>query len=149
MTKQTTNLEACTDDGLEQALARLLAQARGEVLNDGEVQQYLQLYKEIERRRAPAATAAYHPIMSATVVDFQVQTKCPTCGRPCGADELSECLRCGQLYCSNDSWNCGCDTDARESMDRTDSAIQSGGEVKAHRRTVEPDDSGAYSGFGF
>jgi hypothetical protein len=58
MTKRITNLEAYTDEEPEQTLARLLAQARGEVLNDGEVQQYLQLYKEIERRRAPTASAA-------------------------------------------------------------------------------------------
>jgi len=39
-------------------MAHVVGQARGEVLNDVEMQQYLQLYKEIERRRAVAATAA-------------------------------------------------------------------------------------------
>jgi hypothetical protein len=51
----TTNLESGTDEELEQALAHLLAQAQGEVLNDTEVQQFRELNKEIERRRAPAA----------------------------------------------------------------------------------------------
>lgn len=58
MTKQTTNLEAFTDEELQQALARVLAQARGEVFNDAEMRQFRQLYKEIERRRAAAVTAA-------------------------------------------------------------------------------------------
>jgi hypothetical protein len=58
MTKRITNLEAYTHEELEQALARMLAQSRGEVLDDSEVQQFRQLYEEIERRRAPAATAA-------------------------------------------------------------------------------------------
>jgi hypothetical protein len=39
-------------------MARVLAHARGEVLNDAEVQKFWQLYKEIERRRALPATAA-------------------------------------------------------------------------------------------
>jgi hypothetical protein len=38
-----TNLEACTDEELEQALARVLAHAWGEVLNDAEVQKFYQL----------------------------------------------------------------------------------------------------------
>jgi hypothetical protein len=58
MTKRITNLEAYTDEELEQALARVLAQSRGEELDDAEVQQFRQLYEEIERRRAPSATAA-------------------------------------------------------------------------------------------
>ncbi len=55
MTNPLTNLEAYTEGELEQALARLLARARGEVLNDAEVQQFQQLYKEIQRRRARAS----------------------------------------------------------------------------------------------
>jgi hypothetical protein len=58
MANPTTNLEAYTDEELEQALARVLAQAREEVLNDAEVQQFQRLYKEIQRRRASPETAA-------------------------------------------------------------------------------------------
>jgi hypothetical protein len=43
---------------------------------------------------------------------------CPTCGRPCGDDELSECLRCGARYCQRDSWECECDRVAREIVER-------------------------------
>jgi hypothetical protein len=50
MTNPMTTLEACTDEELEQALARVLAYARGKVLNDAEVQKFYQLYEEIERR---------------------------------------------------------------------------------------------------
>jgi hypothetical protein len=35
MTNPMTDLDAYTDEELQQALARVLAQARGEVLNDG------------------------------------------------------------------------------------------------------------------
>ena len=52
-----TNLEACTDEELEQKLARVLAYAAGETLNDAEVQEFHQLYEEI-LRRAVAVTAA-------------------------------------------------------------------------------------------
>lgn len=52
-----TNLEAGTDEELEEKLARVLAYASGEVLNDVEVQEFHQLYQEIQRR-ALAATAA-------------------------------------------------------------------------------------------
>ena len=45
-----TNLEACTDEELEQALARVLTYASEEVLNDAEVQKFYQLYEEIQRR---------------------------------------------------------------------------------------------------
>ena len=44
------NLEACTDEELEQKLARVLAYASGEVLNDAEVQEFHQFYEEIVRR---------------------------------------------------------------------------------------------------
>jgi len=58
MTNPMTNLEACTDEELEQELARMLAYASGEVLNDAEVQKFYQLHEEIQRRRAPSGTAA-------------------------------------------------------------------------------------------
>jgi len=53
----TDRLTAYTDEELEHALARVLAQARGEVLNDAEVQKFWQLYEEIQRR-ALSVTAA-------------------------------------------------------------------------------------------
>jgi len=55
MTNSITNLDAYTDEELKQALAGVLALARGEVLNDAEVQKFWQLYEEILRRRAPSA----------------------------------------------------------------------------------------------
>jgi hypothetical protein len=58
VTNPMTGLEAYTDEQLEQEMARVLAHARGEVLNDAEVQKFWQLYKEIERRRALPVTAA-------------------------------------------------------------------------------------------
>jgi hypothetical protein len=57
MTNPSTDLDACTDEQLEQALARVLAHAREEVLNNAEVQKFWQLYKEIQRR-ALSVTAA-------------------------------------------------------------------------------------------
>ena len=51
-----TNPEACTDEEVEQALARVLTFASGEALNDAEVQNFYQLYEEIQRR-ALAVTA--------------------------------------------------------------------------------------------
>jgi hypothetical protein len=57
MTNPMTDLDAYTDEELQQALARVLAQARGEVLNDAEVQKFWQIYQEIQRR-APSVTAA-------------------------------------------------------------------------------------------
>jgi hypothetical protein len=50
MTHAMTELDAYTDEELEQSLARVLAQARGEVLNDAEVQKFWQLYEAIQRR---------------------------------------------------------------------------------------------------
>jgi hypothetical protein len=50
VTNPMTNLEACTDEELEQALARVLAHAQGEVLNEAEVQKFWEFYKEIQRR---------------------------------------------------------------------------------------------------
>jgi hypothetical protein len=58
MTNPMTNLDAYTDEELKQALAGVLALARGEVLNDAEVQKFWQLRQEILRRRAPPGTAA-------------------------------------------------------------------------------------------
>jgi hypothetical protein len=43
MTNPMTDLDAYTDEELEQELARVLAHARGEVLNDAEVQRFWQL----------------------------------------------------------------------------------------------------------
>ena len=57
MTNPMTDLDAYTDEELEQMLARVLAQARGEVLNDAEMQKFWQLYQEIQRR-ALSVTAA-------------------------------------------------------------------------------------------
>jgi hypothetical protein len=53
-----TDLDAYTYEELEQALAHVLAHARGEVLNDAEVQKFWQLNEEILRRCAPSRTAA-------------------------------------------------------------------------------------------
>jgi len=58
MTNPVTDLDAYTDEELEEELARVLAHARGEVLNDAEVQKFWQLHHEILRRRAPPGTAA-------------------------------------------------------------------------------------------
>jgi hypothetical protein len=57
MTNPMTDLDAYTDEELQQTLARVLAHARGEVLNDAEVQKFWQLYQEIQRR-ALSVTAA-------------------------------------------------------------------------------------------
>ena len=57
MTNPVTNLETCKDEELENALARVLVYASGEVLNEAEVRMFYQLYEEI-RRRSPAVTAA-------------------------------------------------------------------------------------------
>ena len=58
MTNPMTDIDAYTDEELEQELARVLAHARGEVLNDAEVQKFWKLYAEIQRRRALPVTAA-------------------------------------------------------------------------------------------
>ena len=50
MTNPMTDLDAYTDEELQQARARVLAQARGEVLNDAEMQKFWQLDVEIQRR---------------------------------------------------------------------------------------------------
>jgi hypothetical protein len=58
MTDPMTDLHAYTDEELEQELARVLAHARGEVLNDAEVQRFRQLNEQILRRRAASRNAA-------------------------------------------------------------------------------------------
>jgi hypothetical protein len=58
MTDPMTDLDAYTDEELEQELARVLAHARGEVLNDAEVQRFWQLNEQILRRRAASGNAA-------------------------------------------------------------------------------------------
>jgi len=58
MTNPTTDPAAYTDEELKQALARVIALARGEVLNDAEVERFWQLYAEILRRRAQSGNAA-------------------------------------------------------------------------------------------
>jgi hypothetical protein len=45
-------LEVYTDEGLEQAMARVLTHARGEVLNVAEVHEFWQFCEEILRRRS-------------------------------------------------------------------------------------------------
>jgi hypothetical protein len=58
MTDPMTDLHAYTDEELEQERARVLAHARGEVLNDAEVQRFRQLNEQILRRRAASRNAA-------------------------------------------------------------------------------------------
>jgi hypothetical protein len=53
-----TDLDAYTDEELEQELARVLVHARGEVLSDDEVREFWQLYEEILRRCAAIGNAA-------------------------------------------------------------------------------------------
>lgn len=56
--------------------------------------------------------------MASNVIDFPTITSCPTCNRPCSEEDLSECLRCGQQYCSRDTWECACDREADEVVER-------------------------------
>jgi hypothetical protein len=58
MANPTTDVGAYSDEELKQALARVLALARSELLKDAEVEKFWQLYDEILRRRAPSRTAA-------------------------------------------------------------------------------------------
>ena len=58
MPNPMTDLDAYTDEELEQELARVLAHARGEVLNDAEAQRFWQLNEQILRRRATSGNAA-------------------------------------------------------------------------------------------
>lgn len=56
----------------------------------------------------------------AHIIQFPTQHSCPTCGRACAPDELSECLTCGQQYCSRKEcdWTCACDRFAVEMVGR-------------------------------
>jgi len=58
MTNPTTDPAAYTDEELRRALARVLALARSEVLDDAEVQKFWQIYEEMVRRRAATGNAA-------------------------------------------------------------------------------------------
>jgi hypothetical protein len=58
MTHSMTNLNGRTEKELQQMLGALLSQARGEVLNDAEVQAFRQIDQEIQRRRPLSDTAA-------------------------------------------------------------------------------------------
>jgi hypothetical protein len=55
MTDSVKELDGCTKEQLEELLAGLLAQARGQTLNDAEVQEFWRVYQEIQRRSRPAA----------------------------------------------------------------------------------------------
>ena len=55
MTDSRTELNACTENDLEEVLAGLLMRARAEVLNDTEVQEFWKVYQEIQRRRGNSA----------------------------------------------------------------------------------------------
>ena len=55
MKRSITEPNACTDEQLEQVLAGLLTQARGQVLSDAEVQEFWRVYQEIQRRSGIAA----------------------------------------------------------------------------------------------
>jgi hypothetical protein len=57
MMNPAKNMENRTDEELEKALARVLAYASGEVLNEAEVRIFYQLHEEI-RRRSPTVTVA-------------------------------------------------------------------------------------------
>jgi hypothetical protein len=50
MKSQATDLQSCTDEDLERALARRLLQAREELPTEAEVQKFYQLHEEIRRR---------------------------------------------------------------------------------------------------
>jgi hypothetical protein len=62
----------------------------------------------------------------AKLLAFPVQHVCPTCNRPCSDEDLSECLRCGQQYCSKDSWECDCDRRAQDIIERAREIIERG-----------------------
>jgi hypothetical protein len=53
-----TDLDIYTDDELHHAMAHLLVHARGEVLNDAEVQRFWQLNEQILQRRGASGNAA-------------------------------------------------------------------------------------------
>ena len=58
MTNPTTAPAAHTDEELRSELARVLAFARSEVLDDAKVRKFLEIYEEMVRRRAATGNAA-------------------------------------------------------------------------------------------
>ena len=55
MTNLANKLDVCTKEQLEELLAGLLAHACGQTLNDVEIQEFWQVYQEMERRSTTAA----------------------------------------------------------------------------------------------
>lgn len=55
---------------------------------------------------------------SAKILSFPVTNPCSVCGQQFDADELSGCLRCGAAYCRHCEWECQCDRDALEIVQR-------------------------------
>lgn len=55
MMNPAANMEASADVELERALARVLAYASKEVLNEAEVRIFYRLYEEVRRRSAVSA----------------------------------------------------------------------------------------------
>jgi hypothetical protein len=53
-----TDLDKYTDEELHHAMAHLLAHARGEVLDDAELQRFWRLNEQILRRRGASGNAA-------------------------------------------------------------------------------------------
>ncbi|MFZ0292906.1 MAG: hypothetical protein WAL52_04835 [Candidatus Sulfotelmatobacter sp.] len=58
MTLSITELDASTEERLQQALASLLAHAQEEVLNDTEVQEFWRIHQAIQRRGSRTGVAA-------------------------------------------------------------------------------------------
>jgi hypothetical protein len=58
MTNSTTPLAAYTDEELKRELARVVALARSEVLDDAEIRRFWEIYEEMVRRRAETGHAA-------------------------------------------------------------------------------------------
>ena len=58
MTPSITELNACTEEELQQAVAGLLAHARGEMLSDAEVQEFWRICQQLERRCPRPGAAA-------------------------------------------------------------------------------------------
>jgi hypothetical protein len=55
MADSAKELDACTKEQLEELLAGLLEHARGQTLNDAEVQEFWRVYYEIQQRSRTAA----------------------------------------------------------------------------------------------
>ena len=58
MSYSTAGLSACTNKELHQRLTAILAHSRGEALTDDELQQFWEIYQEIQRRRQRCGAAA-------------------------------------------------------------------------------------------